>query len=190
MHSARNRWAGSRHSPSPQGSSRGRGWNDSPPSRSPFGSERGGGGAPRRAVSDWMAPNGRGTNDTSGWTASPTPQIRLVAGEGAWKEGQHIVGQSNSRLEKELFGDPADPQKTHTGLNFEKYDDIPVEATGANVPDPILSFETAPLDPLLLENIKLARYTTPTPVQKYSIPVVLTSKSDLMGCVDLLNVIS
>ncbi|GJJ11447.1 DEAD-box ATP-dependent RNA helicase [Clathrus columnatus] len=137
---------------------------------------------PRRTASDWTPSGGRAT-DNSGWTSStPAPTVRSIPGEGAWKDGQHIIGQPNPRLEKELFGDASDPQKTHTGLNFEKYDDIPVEATGANVPDPIQSFHSPPLDPLLLENIKLAHYTTPTPVQKYSIPVVLTSKSDLMGC--------
>jgi ATP-dependent RNA helicase DDX3X len=25
----------------------------------------------------------------------------------------------------------------HTGINFDKYDDIPVEATGAGVPEPV-----------------------------------------------------
>lgn len=84
-------------------------------------------------------------------------------------------------MEKELFGDSADPSKQHTGINFEKYDDIPVEATGAGVPEPILSFTSPPLDPLLLENIGLAMYTTPTPVQKYSVPIVAGGR-DLMAC--------
>ncbi len=34
---------------------------------------------------------------------------------------------------------------------------------------------------MLLDNIKLARYTTPTPVQKYSIPIVAANR-DLMAC--------
>ncbi len=85
------------------------------------------------------------------------------------------------RLEKDLFGDPNDPSKQHTGINFDKYDDIPVEATGAGVPDPVLSFANSPLDPVLLENITYAMYTTPTPVQKYSIPIVANGR-DLMAC--------
>ena len=84
-------------------------------------------------------------------------------------------------MEKEFFGDSADPLKQHSGINFEKYDDIPVEATGAGVPEPILSFTSPPLDSLLLENIGLAMYTTPTPVQKYSVPIVAGGR-DLMAC--------
>jgi ATP-dependent RNA helicase DDX3X len=79
-------------------------------------------------------------------------------------------------LEKELFGDPQDPSKQQTGINFEKYDDIPVEASGANVPESIVQFTSPPLDKLLLENIGLAYYSTPTPVQKYSIPIVAAER--------------
>ena len=85
------------------------------------------------------------------------------------------------RLEKELYGDPNDPSKQHTGINFDKYEDIPVEATGAGVPDPVTAFTNPPLDKVLLENINYARYATPTPVQKYSIPIVAAGR-DLMAC--------
>lgn len=85
------------------------------------------------------------------------------------------------RMEKELFGDATDPSKQHTGINFEKYDDIPVEATGASVPEPVTTFTSPPLDAVLLENIGYARYTSPTPVQKYSIPIVANNR-DLMAC--------
>ncbi|KAH9975819.1 P-loop containing nucleoside triphosphate hydrolase protein [Lactifluus volemus] len=102
-------------------------------------------------------------------------------GYGVWRDDQHVVGSRNMRLEKELFGDAEDPSKQHTGINFEKYDDIPVEATGAGVPDPVTAFNSPPLDPVLLENIGYARYTTPTPVQKYSIPIVAAGR-DLMAC--------
>lgn len=98
-----------------------------------------------------------------------------------WRDGQHIVGSRNMRLEKELFGDLDDPSKQHTGINFDKYEDIPVEATGAGVPDPVVAFTNPPLDPVLLENINYAHYATPTPVQKYSIPIVAAGR-DLMAC--------
>lgn len=85
------------------------------------------------------------------------------------------------KMEKELFGEVNDPLKQQTGINFEKYEDIPVEATGAGVPEPVLSFSESPLDKVLLENIGYAHYTTPTPVQKYSIPIVAGGR-DLMAC--------
>ena len=124
-------------------------------------------------------------HSASGWNA-PQKEHRGGGGDppfgyGTWKGGVHVVGERNVRLEKELFGEPNDPSKQHTGINFEKYDDIPVEATGAGVPEPITTFAGSPLDPVLLENITNARYNTPTPVQKYSVPIVAAGR-DLMAC--------
>ncbi len=62
-----------------------------------------------------------------------------------------------------------------------KYDDIPVEASGHDVPEPVLTFTNPPLDPHLIQNIEMARYKIPTPVQKYSIPIVMGGR-DLMAC--------
>jgi len=103
------------------------------------------------------------------------------SGEGTWRDGKHVIGNPNQRLERELFGVPNDPLKQSTGINFEKYDDIPVEASGQNVPDPVNAFTNPPLDNHLISNIELARYTVPTPVQKYSIPIVMGGR-DLMAC--------
>ena len=126
-----------------------------------------------------------GGGGRGGWDSrreNNTPRESQASfGYGRWQDNKHIVGGRNQRLEKELFGDEFDPSKQHTGINFEKYDDIPVEATGAGVPEPVVAFTNPPLDPLLLENISLARYTTPTPVQKYSIPIVAGGR-DLMAC--------
>ena len=59
--------------------------------------------------------------------------------------------------------------------------DIPVECTGNGVPEPIDDFTSVHLDHHLLENIELARYKTPTPVQKWSVPIVINGR-DLMAC--------
>ena len=72
------------------------------------------------------------------------------------------------------------PQAT-TGINFDKYDDIPVDATGNDVPECIKTFNELDLTPIIVENITLAKYTTPTPVQKYSFPIILKQR-DLMAC--------
>jgi ATP-dependent RNA helicase DDX3X len=84
-------------------------------------------------------------------------------------------------MERDLFGTADDPSKQHTGINFEKYDEIPVTPSGRDVPEPVLTFSNPPLDPHLLSNIELARYKIPTPVQKYSIPIVINGR-DLMAC--------
>ncbi|KAJ7057876.1 P-loop containing nucleoside triphosphate hydrolase protein [Mycena amicta] len=168
--------------------SNGDGWNDSrsstPPARGSYGggfADRGsrpsGFGSPSRGASN----NWGGSSPAPNWASSAPSQPRETFGYGIWKDGKHVVGQRNMRIEKELFGDAADPSKQHTGINFEKYDDIPVEATGAQVPDPVTSFTSPPLDPVLLENIGYARYTNPTPVQKYSVPIVAAGR-DLMAC--------
>lgn len=81
----------------------------------------------------------------------------------------------DDRAELELFG------IANTGINFNKYEDIPVEATGQSVPPHITSFEEVKLTELIRNNIDLARYDTPTPVQKYAIPIIINGR-DLMAC--------
>ncbi|KAM4561545.1 DEAD-box helicase 3 X-linked a isoform 2-T2 [Fundulus diaphanus] len=81
----------------------------------------------------------------------------------------------NERLEHELFSGG------NTGINFEKYDDIPVEATGSNCPPHIESFHDVDMGEIIMGNINLTSYTRPTPVQKYAIPIIKI-KRDLMAC--------
>ncbi|XP_008825075.1 putative ATP-dependent RNA helicase Pl10 [Nannospalax galili] len=81
----------------------------------------------------------------------------------------------SERLERELFSGG------NTGINFEKYDDIPVEATGNNCPPRIESFGDVELGEIIMGNIELTRYTRPTPVQKHAIPII-KEKRDLMAC--------
>ncbi|KAH8104072.1 putative DED1-ATP-dependent RNA helicase [Cristinia sonorae] len=180
--------------------SNGNGWNDSrssTPSRG-YGPPRGGfsdrggpavgNGYPRGggAAGGWSSDRER-TPSTNGWYGGNTNgrsdgrRGGELPGYGAWKEGVHVAGARSMPMEKELYGEVNDPSKQQTGINFEKYDDIPVEATGAGVPEPVVAFTHPPLDPVLLENIGYARYTTPTPVQKYSIPIVAAGR-DLMAC--------
>ncbi|KAG9232614.1 ATP-dependent RNA helicase ded1 [Amylocarpus encephaloides] len=151
------------------------------------------GGPPPRGnnVPSWEAPgngqrpafnpnaySGGGGNASGGGGGGGAPR---GGGDGRWVDGKHMAGPANQRMERELFGVPDDPSKQQTGINFEKYDDIPVEASGTNVPDPVLKFANPPLDDHLLKNIELAHYKVPTPVQKYSIPIVMGGR-DLMAC--------
>ncbi|XP_050539573.1 putative ATP-dependent RNA helicase Pl10 isoform X1 [Daktulosphaira vitifoliae] len=81
----------------------------------------------------------------------------------------------DERLEEELFGNRS------TGINFNKYEDIPVEATGEDVPPHIDTFDDIKLTEIIRMNIALTRYDTPTPVQKYAIPIII-GRRDVMAC--------
>ncbi|EKX72655.1 DEAD box ATP-dependent RNA helicase family member protein [Theileria equi strain WA] len=82
--------------------------------------------------------------------------------------------------EDEIF----DSMKTRTqaGINFNSYDNIPVQMTGrlSSTIHPIEDFQTG-IHELLLANIKKVNYTKPTPIQKHSISVILANR-DLMAC--------
>nr|AJW77404.1 pl10 [Alitta virens] len=81
----------------------------------------------------------------------------------------------NERLEKELFGN------SNTGINFDKYEDIPVEATGEDCPPNVESFADLNLGEIIGNNVVLSKYDTPTPVQKHAMPIIM-NKRDLMAC--------
>jgi len=84
----------------------------------------------------------------------------------------------NERVENELF---KGGHKEPSGINFDRYEDIPVEATGSDIPQPIEDFRSVKMTEIIASNIEMARYTKPTPVQKHAIPVIL-GKRDLMAC--------
>jgi len=90
--------------------------------------------------------------------------------------GYHGDMNPNPRLEKELFA-----SAKSSGINFAKYDDIPVETSGENVPDPVTAFREEELGPEVVNNLDLCKYTVPTPVQKYSIPIGMAGR-DMMAC--------
>jgi ATP-dependent RNA helicase DDX3X len=86
----------------------------------------------------------------------------------------------NERLEHDIFGDTSKP-KMASGINFDKYDDIPVEATGNDVPPPFMTYEEAHYNAAIVNNLALCGYAKPTPVQKYASPIV-RAKRDIMSC--------
>merc|ERR1719430_2446586 len=71
--------------------------------------------------------------------------------------------------------------KIDTGINFDKYENIPVSVTGDNVIQAVTAFENANLRPMLMENITKSGYKVPTPIQKNSIPIIMAGR-DLMAC--------
>lgn len=96
-----------------------------------------------------------------------------------WKSGPSrsyaTIKERDERLERDLFGEKK------TGINFEKYDDIPVETSGENVPAPIEEFCEYDFSDELKLNIELSGFAKPTPVQKYAVTIG-AAKRDLMAC--------
>ncbi|KAA8579802.1 hypothetical protein FQN60_006895 [Etheostoma spectabile] len=147
------------------------GWNTAKDSYGSFGNNRG-----KSAFFNDRGNANRGRFDHGGFGGGGGG-----GGNNRWVEESREEGDwskptpRNERLEHELFS------ASNTGINFEKYDDIPVEATGQNCPHHIESFQDVDMGEIVMGNIGLSRYTRPTPVQKYAIPIV-KSKRDLMAC--------
>ncbi|KAI3340879.1 P-loop containing nucleoside triphosphate hydrolase protein [Ustulina deusta] len=87
-----------------------------------------------------------------------------------WDGEEGDLGPEHPELESMLFGDPdvRDPQ----GIDFNKIDKIDVTQEGLTRIQPIDSFEGAGLHPVMLRNIELCGYKTPTPIQRYCIPAI------------------
>ena len=67
------------------------------------------------------------------------------------------------------------------GINFDKYDEIPVEVTGRDPPRNIQTFDECDFYSEVRNNVERCKYVRPTPVQKYAIPII-TAGRDLMAC--------
>jgi hypothetical protein len=72
-------------------------------------------------------------------------------------------------------------QGISSGINFAKYENIPVSVTGENKPKSIANFNAAGLRPILMDNVTKSGYKVPTPVQKNAIPIIMSGR-DLMAC--------
>lgn len=66
------------------------------------------------------------------------------------------------------------------GSNFNKYENIEVKVSGDSVPKHIESFKSSGLREVLIEKLIKCNYTTPTPIQKYCIPVIISGR-DMMA---------
>ncbi|KAJ9541402.1 hypothetical protein OSB04_027908 [Centaurea solstitialis] len=105
---------------------------------------------------------------------------------GGW--GNRGGSWGGRELEANPFGnddvdDPAEiaSEQESSGINFDAYEDIPVETSGVNVPPPVNSFAEIDLGEALNLNIRRCKYVRPTPVQRYTIPISLAGR-DLMAC--------
>eukprot|EP00408_Alexandrium_pacificum_P062407 CAMPEP_0171177072 /NCGR_PEP_ID=MMETSP0790-20130122/12055_1 /TAXON_ID=2925 /ORGANISM="Alexandrium catenella, Strain OF101" /LENGTH=609 /DNA_ID=CAMNT_0011641967 /DNA_START=46 /DNA_END=1875 /DNA_ORIENTATION=- len=101
---------------------------------------------------------------------------------GDWKrraDGRR--GDAETKTEIEVFGEVK--QRSTAGIDFDNYDAIPVQLTGNNVSDikPIQRFSEGRLTESLFDNLRRCGYDRPTPVQKHSLPIVVSGR-DLMAC--------
>nr|GMD47881.1 DEAD-box ATP-dependent RNA helicase 37-like [Ipomoea batatas] len=82
----------------------------------------------------------------------------------------------------DIDGDGESPsEQDNSGINFDAYEDIPVETSGNNVPPPVTTFAEIDLGDALNLNIRRCKYVKPTPVQRHAIPISLAGR-DLMAC--------
>ena len=93
--------------------------------------------------------------------------------------GAPVVRSNYIRKEEAL--DDLWENSVATGINFAKYEDIKVVVKGENIPQHIEKFSEAGFSPLLKSNVQRAKYSSPTPVQKYAIPIIQQQR-DLMAC--------
>ncbi|TVY86315.1 ATP-dependent RNA helicase, partial [Lachnellula willkommii] len=95
-----------------------------------------------------------------------------------WREEYGDVGPRFPDLEKQLFGSEFHVRQ---GIEFKKIAELNVFQEGTLHLSPIRNFEDAGLHPVMLENVKLAGYTVPTPIQQYTFPAVFKNW-DIVAC--------
>ncbi|CAM8940117.1 unnamed protein product [Rhodiola kirilowii] len=130
---------------------------------------------------------GRGSPGHMGRGRGP---VRGRGGRGG--RGRSQFHQQSSEMEKNPFDTVVekfdeldvveeDGVDNEDAINFDAYEDIPVESSGENVPPPVDTFEEIDLGKALNENIKKCKYVKPTPVQRHAIPIAIAGR-DLMAC--------
>lgn len=78
------------------------------------------------------------TMDSLGWTdTGKKTKNTKEDGKGVWKDGAHELGEENAEMRLKLFGTATDSENLHSGINFDKYENIPVETKGENIPEGI-----------------------------------------------------
>ncbi|QSZ30836.1 hypothetical protein DSL72_000394 [Monilinia vaccinii-corymbosi] len=96
-----------------------------------------------------------------------------------WSDEYGDVGPRFPDLEEQLFGN----QNNHVrqGLQFDNIATLSVTQEGTTKITPVRRFEDAGLHPVMLENVKLAGYRVPTPIQQYCLPAVKIGH-DIVAC--------
>ncbi|KAI1212615.1 DEAD-domain-containing protein [Annulohypoxylon truncatum] len=120
---------------------------------------------PEKPVGDWGQP--------FNYDYTETDVDRQWGGNGAvyeWQGEEGEVAPENPELEIQLFGAP--DERFGAGLDISKIYSINVSQEGETRIAPIFKFEAAGLHPVMLKNVQMSGYVTPTPIQKYCIPAI------------------
>ncbi|KAM5582315.1 hypothetical protein ABKV19_002631 [Rosa sericea] len=146
-----------------------------PAYNAPAGNDRGGYGGSR-----WGG--GRSDNSRSGYGGSGGGGGR----GGGWGGGRGGGWDRGRDREVNPFEDDDETEQPfseqeNSGINFDAYEDIPVETSGDNVPPAVNTFAEIDLGDALNKNIQRCKYVKPTPVQRHAIPISLGGR-DLMAC--------
>lgn len=129
-----------------------------------------------------------GTSGGSRWGAGSVRDTGRFSSGGGGGWNSRTGGWSRGR-EREVnpFADDDDKNEAasndqeNSGINFDAYEDIPIETSGDNVPPPVNTFAEIDLGDALNQNIRRCKYVKPTPVQRHAIPISLAGR-DLMAC--------
>ncbi|KAH6814389.1 P-loop containing nucleoside triphosphate hydrolases superfamily protein [Perilla frutescens var. frutescens] len=137
-------------------------------------------------------PHGQGGSAVGGFQSVGPRKDRIVGGinrgggggsgwnnrNGGWDRGRE---REVNPFQDDVDEEPEFVAQENTGINFDAYEDIPVETSGKDVPPPVSTFAEIDLGEALNLNIKRCKYVKPTPVQRHAIPISLTGR-DLMAC--------
>ncbi|XP_022228621.2 ATP-dependent RNA helicase vasa [Drosophila obscura] len=97
-------------------------------------------------------------------------------GEDGEKKREFYIPPEPSTDEAEIFS-----TAISSGINFSKYDNIPVKVSGNDPPAAITKFEDFKLRDIIAANVTKSGYKLATPIQKVAIPVIKAGR-DLMAC--------
>ncbi|XP_076923078.1 DEAD-box ATP-dependent RNA helicase 37-like [Bidens hawaiensis] len=129
-----------------------------------------------------------GQTSGSRWGAPRSDYGRPGYGTGGGRGGGGWGNRGGRDFEPNPFGndeieavEETKSEQENNGINFDAYEDIPVETTGENVPPPVNTFAEIDLGDALNLNIRRCKYVKPTPVQRHTIPISLAGR-DLMAC--------
>ncbi|KAL1225778.1 DEAD-box ATP-dependent RNA helicase 11 [Cardamine amara subsp. amara] len=138
------------------------------------------------AGSRWAPPSSGGGGGAGYRADGGRPGYGYGGGGGGGGWNNRSGGWDRKEREVNPFGDDAElepvfTEQENTGINFDAYEDIPIETSGGDVPPPVNTFADIDLGEALNLNIRRCKYVRPTPVQRHAIPILLAER-DLMAC--------